>query len=207
MGKVVAVLFGILFHVGSVLAQESQRSPDPSRDEDRKALLAIMADVEQGINDGDIDRMAKHMDESGIVTWLNAEVSKGPEGVRDYYNRMVGTGPDTILSKYVTHPKNEGPARFYGDVAVVNGVTLDEFTPHRRSVFKFDSRWTSTLVKRDGVWKIATLNLNTNTFNNVLIHELQSMNYWFAGGGVLGGLMLAGIVGVLRKRSARPGSA
>lgn len=203
MRPTVPLMLALGISHGAVIAQDTATAPDTSRDADRKALLAIMADVEQGINEGDIERRAKHIDDTGIVTWLNAEVSHGPEGVRAYYKKMVGTGSDTILSKYVTHPKNEGPARFYGDVAVVNGTTLDEFTPHRRSVFKFDSRFTSTLVKRDGVWKVASLNLNTNTFNNVLIHELQSMNYWFAGGGFLAGVVTAWIVGVLRRRNRK----
>ena len=33
--------------------------------------------------------MAKHIDE-GVVTWLNVEVSRGPDEVRDYFKRMVG---------------------------------------------------------------------------------------------------------------------
>lgn len=198
--RIVLLLCSLL--VASTLACAEDAALDPSRDADRKQLLVIMSEIEQGINAGDIERMVKHIDESGIVTWLNAEVSHGPEGVRQYFRRMVGSGPDTILSRYVTYPKIEGHARFYGDVAVANGTTQDEFTPHRRSVFKFDSRWTGTLAKRNGEWKIVALNLSTNTFNNVLTQELQNMGYLMGAGGVLGGAALAGAVCFLRRRRA-----
>jgi hypothetical protein len=201
--RVILLLLALLAGSFTARADEAATAPDPARDADRRQLLAIMSEIEQGINSADIERMVKHIDETGIVTWLNAEVSQGPEGVRQYFRRMIGTGAETILSKYVTHPKLDGHARFYGDVAVANGTTVDEFTPHRRSVFKFDSRWTGTLVKRDGVWKIVALNLSTNTFNNVLIHELQGMVYKAGGGGLIAGLVAAGGICYLRRRRSR----
>lgn len=168
-----------------------QAMAEDSRSADRQALLAILHDIEKGINDAEIDLMAKHIDEKAVITWLNAEVSQGPEGVKDYFKRMVGDAPGTILSKYSTHPKISGPATFYGDVAVANGTTDDEFTPHNRSVFKFDSRWTATLRKNDGQWKIVALHLSTNSFNNVLISELRQLSTYTGAGGALAGLLLA----------------
>ncbi len=172
------------------------------READHLQLQAMLADIERGINSGNIDLMVKHIDEQAAVTWLNAEVSRGPEGVRSYFNRMVGNGTDAILSKYVTHPKISEPARFYGDIAVASGTTEEEFTPHRRGVFNFSSRWTTTMVKRDGQWKILTLNLNTNTFNNVLIQELERYVAYAGAGGFLAGAALVGALVLFRRRKA-----
>lgn len=173
---------------------------EDNRETDRRALLKVMHDIEQGINAPDIELMARQFEEKAVITWLNAEISQGPDGVRDYFKRMVGNAPGTVLSKYVTHPKISGPAVFYGDVAVASGTTLDEFTPHERSVFKFDSRWTATLRKSDGQWKIVALHLSTNTFNNVLLTELRQLAYTFAVGGVVAGLLAAGAWRLWRRR-------
>ncbi len=162
-----------------------------SREADRQALLGILQDIEKGINDSNIDLMAKHIAPKAMVTWLNAEVSQGPEGVKAYFKRMVGAPSETVLSRYSTHPKISGPAVFYGDVAVANGTTEDEFTPHNRSVFKFDSRWTATLRKNDSEWKIIALHLSTNSFNNALITELRQLSIYTGAGGGLAGLFLA----------------
>ncbi|MGE5385859.1 MAG: YybH family protein [Betaproteobacteria bacterium] len=170
------------------------------READRQQLLTILDEIERGINDGNIDLMARHIEEKAVVTWLNAEVSQGPDGVRAYFKKMVGSGPETVLSKYVTHPKLAQPAQFYGDVAVANGTTEDEFTPHRRSVFKFNSRWTATLLKKEGQWKIIALNLSTNTFDNVLITELERYAVYAGIGGALGGMILVAGWCYLRRR-------
>jgi len=173
---------------------------EDAREPDRQQLLQILADIEQGINDANIELAARHFGEKAVVTWLNAEVSQGPDGVRSYFKRMVGNAPDRVLSKYVTHPKISQQAVFYGDVAVANGTTEDEFTPHHRSVFKFSSRWTATLRKADGQWKIIALNLSTNTFDNALIAELERLAMFAGVGGLMGGLLLAATGCYLRRR-------
>jgi hypothetical protein len=115
---------------------------------DRQQLLAMMQECEQGINAQNIELLAKHVDESARVTWLNGEVSVGPDGVRQYFRQMVGNDPGAVLSRYTTHAQVDGHARFYGDVAVANGTMEDEFTPRARGVFKFHSRWTAVFVKQ-----------------------------------------------------------
>lgn len=167
---------------------------------DRQQLLQILGDIEKGINDANIDLMAKHIDESAIVTWLNAETSQGPDGVRTYFKRMVGNSSDAVLAKYVTHPKIDRPARFYGDIAVANGSTTDIFTPHNRSPFSFDSKWTATLQKTNGAWKIVSLNLSTNAFNNALTAELERYMRYAALLGILTGALLVGGWTYLRRR-------
>lgn len=190
----------LLVFLLSLLLGSSLAFGEDERAADRQQLLGILGDIERGINDANIEMMVRHIDDKAVVTWLNAEVSQGPDGVRDYFRRMVGSGPDTVLSKYQTHPKISQPAIFYGDVAVANGTTEDEFTPHRRSVFKFSSRWTASLRKVDGRWKIIALNLSTNTFNNALISELERFALFTGAGGLVGGLLLAAAWGYFRRR-------
>lgn len=175
-------------------------SADDGREADRAQLLSILKDVETGINSRQIDLMLRHIDDKAVVTWLNAEVSKGPEGVRAYFAKMVGDAPGTVLSKYVTHPKISEQAVFYGDVAIAHGTTEDEFTPHARSEFRFDSRWTASLRKSDGQWRIISLNLSTNTFNNALTAELKRLVWIVGAGGLAGGLLLAAVWGYFRRR-------
>ncbi len=193
---ITALLLALGLLPGIALAAEDARAAD------RQALLGILKDVETGINGGDVDLMTRHIDPQGVVTWLNAEVSTGPDEVRAYFKRMVGSAPGTILSRYVTHPRIAGPAVFHGDFAVAHGSTADEFTPHHRSVFRFDSRWTASLKKTDGQWKIVALNLSTNTFDNVLISELERLGVAAGLGGLLTGLALAGLWTWMRRRRA-----
>jgi hypothetical protein len=157
--------------------------------EERKQLLHLMAEVEASINAQNIDGMLAQMDDSATVTWLNGEVSRGKTEIKAYYQRMVG-GEGAILKKYLTKAKLGAPAKFYGDVAVADGTTADEFFPWKRGVFKFNSHWSGTMAKIEGQWKLVSLHLSTNVFDNPLLDEYKEM-LWYVGLGAFGtGLIL-----------------
>ena len=166
---------------------------------DRQALIKVFKEIEAGINDQNVERMVAQMTPDATVTWLNAEVSRGHEQIRVYYQRMV-KGPERILDKYTTVAKLGEHARFYGDVAVADGSMQDAFFPVSRKPFELRSRWTSTSAKINGEWKVVSLHLSANVFNNSLLDEAKSAAKLTAGGGVLGGLVLAGFVCWWRRR-------
>ena len=179
------------------LSAISADAVDP-HEADRKQLLQIFAEIVNGINEQNIDRMVAQMDENATVIWLNAEASRGHADIKAYYKRMVGTG-DAILKKYTTTAKVAAPARFIGDIAVADGAMEDEFFPIRRDAFKLNSNWSVTCVKRDGQWKIVHLHLSTNVFNNNLLDEVKQMVWYAGGGGLLAGLALMFVIGRLTR--------
>jgi hypothetical protein len=83
-------------------------------------------------------------------------------------------------------------ARFVGtagDVVVADGSMEDEFYPVIRGPFKLSSRWSATLARLDGQWKIVNLHVSSNVFTNTLIAELtRGLSYAGAAGLVLGAL-------------------
>ena len=170
--------------------------------DDRKQLLQIFSEIENGINEQNIERMVAQMDENATVIWLNAEASRGHADIKAYYKRMVGTG-DAILKKYMTKAKVAAPARFFGDIAVADGTMEDEFFPIKRDAFKLNSKWSVTCAKLNGKWKIVHLHLSTNVFNNNLLDEVKQMVWYAAAGGLLAGLVLMfGIGRLMRGKSA-----
>jgi hypothetical protein len=186
---VVAGLALVLLTVsGKIYAAEA----DPHA-EDRKQLLHLMAEVETGINEQNIDRMLAQMDDNATVTWLNAEVSRGKADIKAYYQRMVG-GEHAILKKYLTKAKLGAPAKFYGDIAVADGTTADEFFPWKRGVFKFDSNWSGTMAKIDDQWKLVSLHLSTNVFNNALLDEYKETLWYVGAGAFVAGLVVTFVV-------------
>ena len=167
---------------------------------DREALIKVFNEMEAAINAQDVERMVAQMTPDATVTWLNGEVSRGHDEIRAYYHRMV-QGPDRILDKYTTAAKIGAHARFYGDVAVADGTMRDSFFPVARGAFQLDSNWTSTSVKIDGQWKVASMHLSANVFTNDLIQEAKSAAVKTGIGGAVIGLILGLAVAWLRKRS------
>jgi len=186
--------------IALVAATGLAQQPDPHA-EDRAQLRAMLAEFEAAINAQSIDRMVAAMDDNVTVIWLNAEVSRGKDEVRAYYGRMVGH-EKAILSKYLTKASLGAPAKFYGDIAIADGSAMDEFYPIARGFFRLDSRWSTTVIKNAGQWKIVALHLSSNVFNNPLLDEVQT-NIVKAGiAGLLIGLALMWLItSVLRRRS------
>lgn len=169
--------------------------------EDRQALLKMLSETEKAINAQDIEGMLAQMRPDCTVTWWNAEVSRGHDQIRTYYKKMV-KDPGRYITKYTTQAKLGDHARFLGlegDVAVADGSMEDEFFPVIRGPFKLNSRWSATVAKAGGEWKIVTLHLSSNVFTNTLTAELTQA-LWYAGGV---GLVIGGLAGWLLGRRGR----
>src|SRR4051794_31212806 len=126
--------------------------------EDRQALLTILSEVEKAINAQDVEGILAQMRSDCTVTWWNAEISRGHDEIRAYYKKMV-KDPGRYITKYTTKAKLGEHARFVGagDVALADGSMEDEFFPVIRGPFSLSSRWSTTVAKDGGKWKIATL--------------------------------------------------
>jgi ketosteroid isomerase-like protein len=171
--------------------------------DDREALRKILSEVEKAINAQDIEGIIAQMHPNCTVTWWNAKISRGHDEIRAYYRFMV-KDEGRIISKYLTEAKLGAPARFVGsagDVALADGSMEDEFFPIIRGPFKLSSRWSSTVAKSGGQWKIVTLHLSSNVFTNTLIAELTRA-LWYAGAA---GLVAGGLAGwFLGRRRVKP---
>ena len=182
------------------VARAAAADADPHA-EDRKELLKVFREIEASINAQSVDRMVTQMAPQATVTWLNGEVSRGHEQIKEYYNKMV-KGEKRILDKYTTAAKVAAPAKFFGngEVAVADGTTEDEFFPVSRGPFRLSSNWTATCAKIDGQWKVVALHLSSNVFTNPLIDEAKGAVWYAASGCLAGGFVLGWIMARFRRR-------
>lgn len=177
--------------------------PSDLHHEDRQALLKILSEVEKAINAQDIEGLMAQMTPDCTVIWWNAEVSRGHDQIRAYYQRMV-KDDGRMITKYMTKAKLGDHARFIGsgaDVALADGSMEDEFFPVLRGPFTLNSRWSATASKSGGGWKIASLHLSSNVFTNVLISELTHALWYVGGAGLLIGGLAGWFFGRRRKRT------
>jgi hypothetical protein len=184
----------------SLAALGQEPAPNDPHAADRQQMLHIFREVETSINEQKLDRMVKQMDPAATVVWANGEISRGPAEILAYYDRMV-KGPDRVLSRYTTKAKLNGHARFLADgtVAIADGTMEDEFTSTLRGPFKLNSNWTTTLAKINGEWKVVSLHLSANVFNNVLLDDAKKALTYTAGGGLLAGALIGWFLGRRRK--------
>jgi uncharacterized protein (TIGR02246 family) len=166
-------------------------------------LRALKQEVTEAVNQNDLPRLLTHLDKDVVVTWLNGEVSRGPDGVRAYYDRMM-KGDQRVVQSVKVDPEVEELTHLYGDTGVAFGHSNDTFVLTDGREFVVPSRWSATLVKKDGKWLIANFHSSANMFDNpILAIAVRKTALWTGIGAGVAGLVLGFIIAwIVRRRRA-----
>jgi ketosteroid isomerase-like protein len=169
-------------------------------------LRALRDNLMDAVNKGDIERELTFLTTNVVVTWHNAEVSRGRSGVRDYYNRMMN-GPEKVVAEFHAEINVDELTILYGEsTGIAFGSSVEHFKLTNGKSFDLKGRWTITMVKQDGRWLVAALHVSTNIFDNVMLDMLK--NYArravviVAAVTGVGGLIVGWMIGRRRKATA-----
>ena len=155
----------------------------------------------------DIDGVLSHVDPDIVVTWQNGTVNRGPEAIRKFYSEML-VGEGSVLSNIESTFTVDDLSVLHGsDTAVAFGSIHDDMSFKRSATAAFigagskiglDSRWTATLVRKAGQWKLASYHVSANIFSNPVLALGTKAAGRVAGiGGFAIGAVLALLVGWL----------
>lgn len=177
----------------------SQPKPEETRDPAHDELIAMREGMLAAMAAGDIEKQLTFLHPNVVVTWHNAEVSRGHQGVRDYLDRYL-SGPEKLVTKYSVDLKVDELSILYGgDTAIAWGSGLEHFSLANGPSFDLEARWSATVVKEDDRWLIANLHVSDNLFDNPLTRAAWTTTYWAGGGALLLGL----VIGVLLGRKSK----
>ena len=198
--RLIAILLSMLFlGLQAQAATVPQLDPAGGRVEDRQQLRELLDAMERGISALDIEALLKLTQPDVVITWQNAEVSRGHEQVRAHYDRMIKGGAP-IVRKFSTKATLGGPAAFYGDSAVAYGTNVDRYELADGLAFTLKANWSTTAVKVDGQWKVAALHFSTNLFDNALLKAAERFAWYAACAALLLGVVLTWLVMRLRRK-------
>lgn len=153
---------------------------DPAHAELRQLRDALVA----AIGKSDVDAIVKLLDDDVVVTWQDGETSRKPQGVREYYERMT-TGPNRVVERVEIDPSVDELTRLYGDTGVATGGSRDLFVLMDGRQLKFDNRWTATVVKKDGQWRLASFHVSASAFDNPVLNlAVRTTLLWSLGLGI-----------------------
>jgi ketosteroid isomerase-like protein len=160
--------------IAGQIAAAQVAGEDPSHQE----LRALRDDLVDAVSKQDMPRLLSHLHPNVVVTWQNAEVSRGHDGVRAYLTRMM-SGDQRIVDRFTTKVDVDELTILYGgDTGIAFGRSQDQFELHNGPTFELASRWTATLVKEGGAWKIAAFHASTNLFDNPVLRMLRQSIVW-----------------------------
>jgi ketosteroid isomerase-like protein len=192
MKKCLAVLaLGCSLLVSVVAAQNAPEDPVHSE------LRALRVELVDAVSKGDIDSVLNHLSPDVVVTWQNAEVCRGRQGVRDFFQRM---GKQSFKGYKVPPTPDDLTIMYNGDTGLSFGSSVGRFNVLGKE-FDFHNRWTATVVKENGRWLVASYHVSWNALDNPLLAGAEAGIYWAGGIALVIGLAVGLLVG---RRHPRP---
>ncbi len=175
---VAAWMFLTLMSCGRARAADD----DATHDE----LRALMKEFIAVYNSGDLDKLVSYLDDNVVITWQNAHVDKSPQEVKAFCELMT-RAPNRIVEKSSISPEADALSLLYNDgqTAVAYGHSNDHYKLTNGTEFDQLTRWSATLIKTEDRWKVASVHISTNMFDNPVLNLAVKMTALWSGG--LGG--------------------
>src|SRR5262245_21434348 len=92
----ILAVFGLAIAMFAVDGRAAQSPANAGEDPAHQELRQLRDGLLAAMNKGDIDTALTYLHTNVVITWHNAEVSRGHEGVRAYNSRVM-TGPNKIV--------------------------------------------------------------------------------------------------------------
>jgi uncharacterized protein (TIGR02246 family) len=176
--------------------------PDPQTEATHNELRALRDGLMDAMNKGDIERQLTYVHPNVVVTWHNAEVSRGRDGIRSYYNRLM-SGPSRFVEKFSAEVNVDELTILYGaGTGISFGSSVEHFTLTDGRQLDLKGRWSATLVKEDGKWLVASLHVSTNIFDNVILDLAKKYAMRGIAAAAVIGLAVGWLLGRWRRKPA-----
>jgi ketosteroid isomerase-like protein len=194
-------IFTIPFVVLALLGAARAAEPDSAAVEQlHNDLRKLKTEVEAAMNKGDIDGVLKHAHKDVVLTSLNGGGGRGHAKVREYNDKLMKGQARTVESVSITFTPDELSLIYGGDTAISWGSSVGKYKLVGGAEYEINSRWTSTLVREEGRWQIASFHISANLFDNPVLSALTKTLYWAAGIAALVALILGFLIGRRGKR-------
>jgi len=191
------VLASALF--GVVHAAETEKPP-ASVEQLHNELRKLKTEVEAAMNKGDIDGVLKHAHKDVVFTALNAGGGQGHARVREYDAALMKGPNRKVESVKVSFTPDALSLLYGGDTAISWGSSLGKYKLVGGAEYEINSRWTSTLVRENDRWLIASFHISANLFDNPVLSAVSKTLYWIIGIAALIALVIGFLIGRRGKR-------
>src|SRR4029077_18711253 len=124
-------------------------------------------------------------------TAINNDTVVGIDNVKAYYDKML-SGSSRFLNDFSMSAEADALSRLYANntMAVTTGSAEIMLDLRGGSGMKFTvpARWTATLSRSSGAWKLAAIHFSADLSNNPYLTAMTSFWKWVAAGTGLAGL-------------------
>lgn len=166
-----AVTVTAFFAVALCVAQAQDREAD------HQALRGLMARTARAIESRDMKALMGCFAKDFVFTSIDQTVMTNETQLLAF-NERIFTGKDAPLAKMKMEPEADVLTRFVsGNVGYCFGRSKETYTLKDGHVFVMINRWTATVLKENGEWKIAAVHTGVNFMDNPIL-TARSMSFW-----------------------------
>jgi hypothetical protein len=154
-------------------------------------LRGLLQGIQQAVNEERYNDLAPFFHENLRVTTINQEMISSRDEIGEYFDRWFG--PEGFLQKVEMELVADTTTELYGDQSfgIVRGYGIEKYVLSDSRAYEMQTRWTATVLKSsDNKWRILTLHIGTNFLDNPILDEAENSLMYFAGGGLLAGILL-----------------
>jgi len=172
------------------------------REPDHNQLRALLRAATEAMNAGNFDALKPLFYSQFSITTVDQKLFTSIDEFKAYYDGLL-KGDKATLKSIAINPTADALTDFVGDnIGLSHGASNDTYTFTDGDVRTMASRWTATVYKDNGKWKILNLHLGVNLFDNPVVAAVKSYAYKAGLGAGAGGLIVGFLVAwVLRGRS------
>lgn len=202
--KLIRLLATLLmtFALTAPAAAADAEKPSAATEQLHNELRKLKAEVEAAMNKGDLDSVLKHAHKDVIFTALNAGGGRGHAQIRDYNDKLMKGPGRKVESVKVTFTPDALSLLYGGDTAISWGSSLGTYRLVGGAEYSINARWTSTLVRENDRWLIASFHISADLFDNPVLSAVTQMLYWATGIAALVALIIGYLIGRRRRRQS-----
>ena len=191
-----SALVGILIVMSAtVIAQDHKQDHDELR-----TMLKTATDA---LNTKNIDALAPLLYEKFSITTVDQKMFTNLADFKTYYASTFN-GENAPLKSLTFNPTADDLTAFVGEnIGLSHGTSMDTYVFSDGESRTMGSRWTATVFKENGKWKVLNIHLGTSILDNPVVAAMKSYVLKIGIGAGLIGLLLGFVVGRLKRRPVR----
>jgi ketosteroid isomerase-like protein len=165
-------------------------------------LRAVKNRLVQAVNKKDSAALAAELTPTIAFTAINNDTVVGIDKVKAYYDKMLN-GSSRFLNDFSIASEADGPSRLFADnkIAIATGRSeaMLDLRAGSRMKYTVPLRWTATLERSTGQWKLAAIHFSADLSDNPYLTALSKFWKWAAAGIGLLGLGIGFLLGRMRR--------
>lgn len=169
-------------------------------EQDHEQLRNLLKVFTEGINKGDFSEVSPYIHKPFSGTAISQHFMATPQDIQAYFDDLLRK-PGALLKRVEIEPEVDELTQIYeGTFGVARGANRETYELNDGRVFEMTARWTATVFKDEGQWKLLAIHAGTNFLDNPVLAGVEQLSKVYGAAGAGGGLVLGALIGFLLGR-------